>query len=297
MKFCQFCGRQLQDNEVCNCQSQRQQGFDDRRTVQAGQPSNSQQSAAPQQSYMNQPQQYPAAPQQPYTNQQQPYYQPAPKPEGKFSKAIKKIPVILKSYWTDNGKAISDAKQEKDVILPLLFIVPFFIINLILGICYFARMTDSTFSYHEGLGMFQATFAATYPFKFGFVLLSALIMTVFSLFIYVLFRSLASIILAKKKPDQAVIDALIEFGIHSMPICLWLVLGSLLTLATCWLTVPFIGMAMAYYVVVGVSNTIKECGETKNVFVRNAVLAAFVMLTVGLITWMFFLCCQMNFGM
>lgn len=291
MKFCQFCGRQLQDNEVCNCQSQRQQGVDDRRTVQAGQPS------YPQQSYMNQPQQYSAAPQQPYTNQQQPYYQPAPKPEGKFIKSIKKIPVILKSYWTDNGKAISDAKQEKDVILPLLFIVPFFIINLILGICYFARMTDTTGGYASGLGMFKYVFVSSgMGFQFGYVLLSALIMTAFSLFIYVLFRSLASIILAKKKPDQAIIDALIEFGIHTMPICLWLVLGSLLTLATCWLTVPFIGMAMAYYIIVGVSNTIKECGETKNVFVRNIVLAAFVMLTVGLITWMLFLCCQMNVG-
>ena len=304
MKFCQFCGRPLQDNEVCNCQTQRQQGYDDQRTVQAAQSAYPQQPAAPQQPYMNQPQQYSAAPQQPYMNQpqqypaqQQTYYPPAPKPEGKFVKAIKKVPVILKSYWTDNGKAISEAKEEKDVILPLLFIIPFFIVNLILGICYFARMTDSTGGYANGLGMFKYVFASSgLGFQFGYVLLTALIMTAFSLFIYVLFRSLASMILAKKKPDQAIIDALIEFGINTMPICLWLVLGSLLTLATCWLTVPFIGMAMSYYVIIGVSNTIKECGETKNVFVRNTILAAFVMLTVGLTTWMLYLCCQMNVG-
>lgn len=313
MKFCQFCGRSLQDNEVCNCQAQRQQGNDDLHTVQAGQPTYPQQPAAPQpQPYMNQPQQYsaapqqysaapqqyPAAPQQYPAAPQQPYYgQPVQKAEGKFSKTLKKVPDVLKNYWTDNGKSIDDAKKDKDVILPLLFIIPFFIVNLILGICYFARMTDITGGYANGLGMFKYVFASSgLGFQFGYVLLTALIMTAFSLFIYVLFRSLASMILAKKKPDQAIIDALIEFGINTMPICLWLVLGSLLTLATCWLTVPFIGMAMSYYVIIGVSNTIKECGETKNVFVRNVILAAFVMLTVGLTTWMFYLCCQMNVG-
>ena len=33
MKFCQICGRPLQDNEVCNCQAQRQPAAEDQRTV------------------------------------------------------------------------------------------------------------------------------------------------------------------------------------------------------------------------------------------------------------------------
>lgn len=289
MKFCQICGRPLQDNEVCNCQAQRQQA------PQAPRPAAAQ--PYPQQPQQPQQPQYAAPQQQPYGVPQQPYYaQPMRAPEGKFVKALKNIPVVFKSYWTNSDKLVDAAKRGKDWILPLLFIAILFFINLILGICYFARMTDSTFAYHRGLGMFQGTFIATAPFKFGFVLLSALIMTVFTACIYINFRFLSSLILSKKKPADAFMDALVEFGIHSMPISLWLFLGSLLSLATCWLTVPFIGTAMAYYVVIGVSNTVKECGATKNAFLRNVIIAGFVMLAVALITWMFFLCCQMNVG-
>ena len=320
MKFCQICGRPLQDNEVCNCQAQRRSAPEDQRTVAADQayqqapygaaPQQAPYGAAPQQApqqapYGAAPQQAPrapryAAPQQPQYNaaSQQPYYgQPPQKaPEGKFVKALKNIPVVFKSYWTSSDKLEAAAKNGKDWILPLLFVCILFFVNLILGICYFARMTDSTFNYHRGLGMFVGTFSATPPFKFGFVLLGALIITVFSCSLYICFRFFSSLILCKKKPSDAFTDALVEFGIHSMPISLWLFLGALLSLATCWLTVPFVGMAMAYYVVIGVSNTIKECGATKNVFLRNLILAAFVMLAVGLTTWMFFLICQMNVG-
>ena len=301
MKFCQICGRPLQDNEVCNCQAQRQPAAEDQRTVPAAyqqpaapqppRPVAPQPQPQPQPGYGAQPQQRPVMPQQPY------YGQPVQKaPEGKFVKALKNIPVVFKSYWTNSDKLEGAAKKGKDWILPLLFICILFFVNLILGICYFARMTDSTFNYHRGLGMFAGTFAASAPFKFGFVLLSALIMTVFTACLYINFRFLSSLILYKKKPADAFIDALVEFGIHSMPVSLWLFLGSLLTLATCWLTVPFIGLAMAYYVVIGVSNTLNDCGTTKNVFLRNIIIAAFVMLGVALTTWMFYLCCQMNVG-
>ena len=320
MKFCQICGRPLQDNEVCNCQAQRQTAPEDMRTVAANQtayrqtaapqqpprqapPQQAPRYAAPRQQSVNAPQQpYNAAPQQqPYGAQpQQPYYGAQPQyakaPDGKFVKALKNIPVVFKSYWTNSDKLEAAAKNGKDWLLPLLFVCILFFVNLILAICYFARMTDSTFNYHRGLGMFVGTFYATAPFKFGFVLLGALIITVFSCSLYISFRFFSSLILSKKKPGDAFIDALVEFGIHSMPICLWLFLGALLSLATCWLTVPFIGMAMAYYIVIAVSNTIKECGATKNVFLRNFIIAAFVMLAVGLTTWMFFLICQMNIG-
>lgn len=297
MKFCQICGRPLQDNEVCNCQAQRQAAQDEQRTVAANQAY--QQPAAPQPQPQRpvapqpQPQPQPQRPVMP----QQPYAQPAPvakAPDGKFVRSLKNIPVIFKSYWTNSDKLEAAAKKGKDWILPLLFICILFFINLILGICYFARMTGN--GYVSGLGMFQMTFFATAPFKFGFVLLGALIITVFAACIYINFRFLSSLILSKKKPADAFMDALVEFGLHSMPVSIWLFLGSLLSLATCWLTVPFIGMAMAYYVVIGVSNTIKECGETKNVFIRNLIIAGFVMVAIGLITWMFFLICQMNCG-
>ena len=279
MKFCQYCGRPLQDNEVCSCQQQSQQPFADRQSnYPTGQPS-----------YPQQPQ-YPAAQQVP-----QPYYgQPAKSAvDSKINKTFKRLPEVLKNYWGDSEKVVGSLKKDKEWLLAVLFIPALFIVNLILGICYFARMTS--FDYVRGLGMYMGSFYATNTtFQFGFTLLSAIIMTVVALCVYVGFRFLAGLILAKKKPVDAILDAVIEFGINTMPIIPWLFLGALLTLATCWLTVPFVGLAMAYYVVTGVSNTLKECAEVKNTFMRNMVISAFVMLSVALTAWMLFLCCQMN---
>ncbi|GEM_PF-87393 len=295
MKFCQICGRPLEDNEVCNCQSQRQQVADTERTAaQAPQP----RPAAPQPQHPVAPQPQPAAA-QPVAPQAYPNYAaqpPKPASQGKFVKTLKNIPLVFKNYWTGSETLLGTAKKSKDWLLSVMFICILFFVNLILGICYFARMCDSTFHYHNGLGMFVGTFSATAPFKFGFVLLGALIITVFTACLYVCFRFFASLILIKKKPAEAFMDGLIEFGIHSMPVALWLFLGALLSLATSWLTVAFVGTAMAYYVVIGVTNTLKECGETKNVFLRNLIITAFVMLGTILTTWMFFLICQMNAG-
>lgn len=290
MKFCPNCGRPLNDDEVCTCQSQRQPIADDARTVAATPQPQPQRTVAPQ------PQ--PAAP-QPVAPQAYPNYQAQPKQpaaEGKFVKTLKNIPLVFKNYWTGSDTLVDTAKKSKDWLLSVMFICILFFVNLILGICYFARMCDSTFHYHNGLGMFAGTFAASAPFKFGFVLLGALIITVFASCLYISFRFFSSLILSKKNPADAFMDGLVEFGIHSMPVILWLFLGALLSLATCWLTVAFVGTAMAYYVVIGVSNTLKECGETKNVFLRNIVITAFVMLGVILTVWMFHLICQMNAG-
>ncbi len=297
MKFCPSCGRPLQDNEVCTCQAQRPQQPAAQAPYQSyQQPAAPQrQYGAPQQQY-GAPQQYGAQPQQIPGAGQQGYYQQPPKKASndKFSKALKNIPVVLKDYWTGSDKLESAAKKSKDWIIPLVFIWVLFFVNLIFGICYFARMTDSTGNYQTSLGIFRYTFYADAPFKFGFVLLGALIAVVAAVLLYVCFRTVAGIVLAKKKPVEALLDSVIEFGLHSLPMCAWLILGSLLSLATAWLSVPFMATAMAYYVVIGVSNTVKESDAFKNTFARNAILAGFVMLGVGLMTWVFFLICRMN---
>ena len=335
MKFCQYCGKPLEDNAVCSCQAQRQQDLDDMRTVAANpitmEPADQQPqaSAAPQRPAPQpprpmgapqpprpmgapQPQRPMGAPQPPRPmgapqpprpmgapQPQRPMGQPYPgqpyrpqRPENKFVKAVKNFPVVFTNYWTKSDKLIGAAKKSKDWILPLMFIMVHFIVNLILSLCYFGRMTSD--DYAGGLIMLKETFIAGPEFNFGLVLVAALIVTFANCFIYIIFRTLAASILAKKNPAIAFVDALIEFGIHSMVISLWLVFGSLLTLATCWLTVPVIGFAMAYYVVIGVSNTVEESGKTNNVFVRDAIMAAFIMIAIGLSSLMYYLACYMN---
>ena len=80
MKFCKYCGKQLEDNEVCSCQQ-------------------------------------PATPVQPVQQPVNPYQAAAPatpaKPN-KFVLAFKNFPTIFLSYW-NNSKRIADiAKKEKE---------------------------------------------------------------------------------------------------------------------------------------------------------------------------------------
>lgn len=296
MKYCHLCGRPLQDNEICSCRSQYRSATGERYVS----PAYQQPSAPEQRSYTDQSAQrfYSDQPRQNTGMDQMYYSQPVKKAsDDKFVKSLKNFPTVFKSFWTGSDKLERDAKKSKDWILPLMFIWGLFFANLFLAVCYFARMSDSTGNYSSGLGMFRYVFISSgQGFQFGFVLLTALIITAFSAFLYVGSRFAVSMIFAKKKPLDALLDAVIEFGLHSMPICLWLLLGTLMTLATSWLTVPFIGFAMAYYIVIGVLNTIKESAAFKNVFVRNIIVAGFVTVCVALLTWMFFLCCQMNVG-
>jgi len=297
MKFCPICGKPLQDNEVCTCQA-KQAAPQQPVQPQYQQPVQPQYQRPVQPQYQQpvQPQyQRPVQPQyqQPYTVPQQPQ---APRPEGKFVKALKNIPVVFKNYWKNGDKVVETAKSKKDFILPLLFIAIFFLINLIVGICFFARMSGA--GYASGLSLLMLVFGwgGGYPFQFGMTLLVALIMTVVSAVLYILFRFLFMIIFAKKPAGQAFFDALIEFGIHSVPVSCIMLLGGLLGLITAWLLVPMIGLAVAYYIVVGIKATLKESEGFQNKFLQTALIAVAIMLVVALMFWMFYLTCGMNYS-
>mgnify|MGYP001252468328 CR=1 FL=1 len=126
MKFCKYCGAQLEDNAVCNCEKSR--------AAQAQAQPQYQQPVQPQQpQYQNPVQQQYAQPQNPQT-QQSPYAvnNTAPIGENAFVKALKNIPVVFTSFFKDSKTVIKTAKAEKDIILGTLFSAIFFI-ALILG--------------------------------------------------------------------------------------------------------------------------------------------------------------------
>ena len=270
MKFCQICGRALNDGEVCTCQSQQ---------------------AAPQQPRYQQP-----APQQPYGAQPQ-YAQPAaPKPagDGKFVKALKNIPVAFKSYFKGSDRVIGTAKAKKDVLLPLMYVAILCFVNLIADICYFARMSAG--SYYEGLGFLSGVFGGpNSKFNFGYVLLAALIMTALLTVLYVGMRFLVQVIFAKKAPAQAIIDAFIEFGFHLIPVCCILLVGGLLSLITSWFMPPFIGLAAAYLIVMYVMDSMKDVQNFPNKFVAVVFLTVSIMVVFGFMVWMMHQMVVMNY--
>ena len=133
MKFCKYCGAQLEDNAVCNCEKSRAAQAQAQQANAQAQPQY-QQPVQPQQSqYQNPVQQQYAQPQNPQT-QQSPYAvnNTAPIGENAFVKALKNIPVVFTSFFKDSKTVIKTAKAEKDIILGALFSAIFFI-ALILG--------------------------------------------------------------------------------------------------------------------------------------------------------------------
>lgn len=293
MKFCQICGRPLNEGEVCSCQSQQQAAPQQPQRQQYQQPERAQHFEQPQrQQHFEQPQR----PQQPQ-RQQYPQRAASPRPsqENKFSKAFNNLPIAFRSYFKNSEKVVGTAKAKKDIILPLMYIAIFFTVVLIVGICFFARMTSYTYS--AGLGNLSGVFGAIGSrFNFGLVLLSAIIMTVFTCFLYVSARFVAQMIFAKKSALQALIDSLIEFGFHSMVPSALLIVGALLGLITAWLLVPFVGLSIAYLLVMYVTTTLKEAEGYRNKLVVTIVLTVTVMLTFALGFWMLYLMCRMNYS-
>ena len=133
MKFCKYCGAQLEDNAVCNCEKSRAAQAQAQQANAQAQPQYQQPFQPQQPKYQNPVQQQYAQSQNPQT-QQSPYAvnNTAPIGGNAFVKALKNIPVVFTSFFKDSKTVIKTAKAEKDIILGALFSAIFFI-ALILG--------------------------------------------------------------------------------------------------------------------------------------------------------------------
>ncbi len=106
MKFCVYCGKQLEDNQVCDC-------------VQAA------------------PAPAPAPAPQPQP-QASPYAQAQGEISQKFGKAMKNTPVLFSSFWKNPEYATGIAKKEKDFAISGVFSGIFFIAMLLYNVFFFA---------------------------------------------------------------------------------------------------------------------------------------------------------------
>ena len=262
MKFCPICGRPVEDGEVCVCQGQA-----------AGQPV----------------QDFDIPDEEPVRSAA------APKGESRFMKALKNIPASFRGYFKNSDRVIEIAKSKRDFVLPLLYIGILFLVNLMLGTCFFARMSST--GYFSGLGILAGVFGGIYfRFNFGLVLVSALIITAVVSMVCVGARFISLLIFAKKSPLDALFYALIEFGFHSIPVSCLLLCGTVLGLISAWLLVPMVGFAASYLLVVYITTTVKEAEGFGSKLTRNMILTAVVTVSVALVFWMLHLMCAMNYG-
>ena len=234
MKFCKYCGAQLEDNAVCNCEKSR----------------------AAQAQQTNAQYQQPVQPQQPqYQNPVQPNAQPQQSPyavnnnavpagENAFVKALKNIPVVFTSFFKDSKTVIKTAKAEKDIVVASLFSAIFFI-ALILG---------NTFLM---LSMSALDFPKT--------LLVSLVMTVLigGLYSVILFAYVKKF-KSEENAGKAFIDAFITFSIESIPASIGWILAGLFALVSVYLFLFFFVIVMLYLVISLVNQVKANVPEAKN---------------------------------
>lgn len=257
MKFCKYCGAQLEDNAVCNCEKSRAAGAQQAAAQAQQVNAQAQNQQSVQTPYQNPVQQQYAQTQNPQP-QQSPYAvnNTMPVGENAFVKALKNIPVVFTSFFKDSKTVIKTAKAEKDIVIAALFSAIFFI-ALLLGNMFFM------------LSMSALSFPKT--------LLVSLIMTV-------LIGGLYSVILfayvKKYNPTEnagkAFIDAFITFSIESIPASIIWLLAGLTALISVYCFVFFLVFEMLYLVISLVNQIKANVPDAKNSSLFTLILTLIV---------------------
>lgn len=246
MKFCKYCGAQLEDNAVCNCEKSR----------------------AAQAQQANAQYQQPVQPQQPqYQNPVQPNAQPQQSPyavnnnavpagENAFVKALKNIPVVFTSFFKDSKTVIKTAKAEKDIILGVFFSAIFFI-ALILGNM-FLMLSMSALDFPKTLLVSLVT--------------TVLIGGFYSVILFAYVKKYKT----EENTAKAFIDSFITFSIESIPASIGWILAGLCALISVYMFLFFFVIVMLYLVISLVNQVKANVPEAKNSALFTLILTLIV---------------------
>lgn len=256
MKFCKYCGAQLDDNAVCGCEKSRAEAArNSAQQVNNVSPQNNSQFSSPN----VQPQQSPYA------------VGTQPMKENAFVKALKNIPIVFMSFWKDSKAVVKTAIAEKDIVLASLFTAIFFI-ALLLGNLFY---------------VLSIPYISNYFLNFGFVILSSLITTAFicgfySLFVFAVDKKTNPSV----KSGTAYINALITFGIESIPASLAFLAGGIFSFASNYLGMIF-AMFAVIYLIISLLNNMKynELFRSKTLSVITAAGAITAAVAVTVLIW------------
>lgn len=270
MKFCKYCGKQLEDNAFCDCEqaaaeraanSAPQQTAQPQQMTQPEQAAQFQQAAQPQQTAQFQ---QAAQPQQAAQFQQtNPYSNitantPQSNQPNKVAIAFKNLPTVFISYFKNSGETLKIAKENKDIATACIYSGIFFIATLLY--CMFFMLGISS-----------------YMFSFPKSLLTAFVMT---LIIGVLYIGVefASIKIFNKEADakQCIIDSFVGFALHSVPVSICFILAGLFSFITIYVTLFLVIFAVVYLMITLLGDIQKAIGPVTDKFGKAALIALFV---------------------
>ena len=260
MKFCKYCGKQLDDNAVCDCQASQQNAQKEQVqqvtfTAPQQQPQQQTMFTAPQPQAQQQPQASPYAVNPNAT----------PAGEGKFVKALKNIPVVFTSYWKNPKQTIDVAKKENDLVIAGLFSAIFFIGVLIATCCLYGSMHLIVFNFVK-------------------VFVASLLLAVFTAVFYVFAKFFSVKIFVKQaETKKAFFDAFIEFAVHSVPVTALLLVGGLTAFISFYVGMFFFLFAIVYLVTTLLTEIKSDVPEVKNNFVFVLLVSTFITVGVGIV--------------
>jgi hypothetical protein len=296
MKFCQYCGKQLEDNALCDCATAVQL-----RTANQTEPQ-PQPQAVPEQPVEPQPQpqavpvqpiepqpqvtfeqpvQTQEIPQQQYVAPQQMYQyapvqpQTVPKKDNKFVEALKSIPEFIKSYIKDAKATTDKAKSEKNVILSAIFSGIFFIALLIFNCLMFASINLSV------SGIFGGYYNA---FRFFEIFATSLVLAVIIGAFYVLVSWITKVIFVKNVNHlDCIVDSYVEYSANSLFVSAILIVAGIFSLFLSWLSALLIIIAVVYMLNVLITSLNSQIKEVKHPTLYPLLKAVFISVAVVII--------------
>lgn len=209
MKFCKYCGKQLEDNESCTCQN----------TVLSDALENSIPTQAPSgESKIND------------------------------CSVLNNLLTSFKSFWKNPDSTVSIAIQERDITLSIIYSVVFFIATLLYNVFLFSSFNISMNSF-DSIPLIGGYLSGFSVFNFGKILLTSIVMSLLIGGLYVLINVVINIIICKNNAKVAFLNAFITFSLKSIPFTVLLVLCGLLSFLSLYLLLAFLVIGITYLII------------------------------------------------
>lgn len=260
MKFCKFCGKQLNDNELCTCQQFRKPVEN---TEGVEQPINSSPYASVKVASNN-------------------------KINENISKGLKNFPVSFKAFWKNADSTIDIAKKENDFILSGIYTAILFIALLFFNMFLMLAIDRVEFS---GYSLSDVGYGF---FNFGKVLLTAFVMTIVVEGVYILFNALTSILYKQGAAKDLFKNAFISVSLNSLPASILFFLSGVFAFVSFKFAVILLAIALVYLLVIMFNDTFKISGSITNsiksylvVLMAVVLFALFIYISLSMLKWNF----------
>ena len=200
-----------------------------------------------------------------------------------WKRRAKTVPKTFVAYKKNNINALDDAKKERKIFAPLVFMLlmflscAFYIGSFLRGVDYDMASSRSVLS-NYGILKYVQTFSVRASFVLGFVLFFVLF------FVYVLTRFACVKLFSRKAKAGAVFaDSIIEFGLNSIPLIVFFVAGGILASFVWWTFYPLAVFVFLFFIVMLNRSVFDAVDREKQTSLLTFTIAVFMLLALALI--------------